>query len=70
MDCPEMKHPTYDSRPFYQVYLLRLWREPLDDDTSPPVWRFSLEDSVTHQRRGFESLEALTAFLEIRLRKS
>jgi len=31
------------------------------------VWRFSLKDSHTGERRGFASLEALVAFLQEKL---
>lgn len=47
----------------YQVYLLRLWRERAAGEDAEAVWRFSLESPATHHRRGFESLEALVAFL-------
>lgn len=47
----------------YQVYMLRLWRERPDNTNEAGVWRFSLESPATHHRRGFESLEALAAFL-------
>jgi len=48
----------------YQVYLLRLWRERPALPGRPAVWRFSLEDTRTHQRRGFARLEELVAFLQ------
>jgi hypothetical protein len=47
----------------YQVYLLRAWRERPASPGHPAVWRFSLEDVRTRQRRGFGSLEGLVAFL-------
>ena len=50
-------------RSSYRVYLLRSWREGDPVPEAPPVWRFSLEDPVTRQRRGFANLEALTSFL-------
>ena len=51
----------------YQVYLLRLWRERPALPGRPAVWRFSLEDTRTRQRRGFASLEGLTAFLRAQI---
>jgi rRNA maturation protein Nop10 len=47
----------------YIAYLLRGWMEQGDDPASPANWRFSLEDPHTGQRRGFASLERLTAAL-------
>lgn len=44
----------------YRSYLLRLWRA---DGDKEPVWRASLEDAVSGERRGFASVEALAAFL-------
>lgn len=60
-----MSNPPTPTNLSYRVYLLRFWQEEAAAlAEARPVWRFSLEDSATHQRRGFESLEALTAFLE------
>jgi hypothetical protein len=47
----------------YRTYLLRLWREQADVPQCRPVWRCSLEDTSTHNRRGFGSLEDLTTHL-------
>ena len=44
----------------YQVYVMRIWQE----QTATPVWRYSLEDPATGQRRGFSCLSELTAYLE------
>lgn len=57
--------PTRDAT--YQVYLLRVWRERPALPGRPAVWRFSLEDTRTRQRRGFATLEALVAFLRVEL---
>ena len=46
--------------PRYLAYLIRLWA----DDQSPPVWRFSAENTQTQARRGFGTLEELVAFLQ------
>jgi hypothetical protein len=48
-------------RPGYLAYLLRLWRV---NDDGKPVWRASLENPHTGERRGFANLELLFAFLE------
>ncbi len=50
-------------RPVYYVYLLRMWRESDVLSPSRGVWRFSLEDPVTHHRYGFADLEAVMAHL-------
>jgi hypothetical protein len=47
----------------YRVYVLRSWQERGPTSGTPAVWRFSLEDATTRQRRGFENLEALMNFL-------
>ena len=49
--------------PRYHAYLLRLWQERPASSERPAVWRLSLEDTRTRQRRGFGSLEGLVAFL-------
>jgi hypothetical protein len=51
----------------YRAYILRLWQErPVSSDRSA-VWRFSVEDPRTGQRRGFGSLEELMAFLRTQM---
>ena len=47
----------------YRVYVLRSWREGCPSSGTPSVWRFSLEDPTTRQRRGFADLESLMSFL-------
>ena len=49
--------------PRYCVYVLRFWEERSRHPDRPGVWRFSLEDPRTGERRGFASLEAVVAFL-------
>ena len=44
----------------YLAYLLRLWQA---DQNGNPVWRASLEDPRTGERRGFASLQSLIDFL-------
>ena len=48
-------------RPAYRSYLLRLWRAHSGERF---VWRASLEDPHTGERRGFAGLEQMLAFLE------
>jgi hypothetical protein len=51
-------------RPVYRSYLLRLWRARSGERL---VWRASLEDSHTGERRGFADLARMLAFLEDQL---
>ena len=51
-------HPSRGLR--YHVVLLCLWEEPDGVNSS---WRFSLESLEATDRRGFESLDALTRYL-------
>ena len=44
----------------YRSFLLRLWRV---DTEGKRAWRFSLENSVTGERRGFANLGELLVFL-------
>jgi ethanolamine ammonia-lyase large subunit len=50
-----------DQKKKYQSYLLRLWVEDVD---GKQVWRISLEDPFTGERRGFASRSDLCAYLE------
>lgn len=54
----------FERPPCYRSYLLTFWEERSLDSEAPAVWRFSLEDPRTGQRRGFADLEALKAALE------
>ena len=47
--------------PPYRAGLLRMWVERRPQ--LPPVWRFSLEDVATGERRGFADLDALICHL-------
>ena len=51
-------------RPRHRSYLLTFWEERDREARGPQVWRFSLQDPRTGQRRGFASLEALVAALQ------
>jgi hypothetical protein len=44
----------------YLSYLLRLWQ---DNDDDQPIWRASLQSSLTEERQGFAGLDELFAFL-------
>lgn len=51
---------TQEQRQYFS-YLLRLWQV---SSAGSRVWRASLEDPHTGERRGFADLESLFAFLE------
>ena len=53
--------------PRYLAYLLRLWQVR---DNNEMVWRASLEDPHSGERRGFASLEMLVAFLQEQTRSA
>ncbi|WP_420641626.1 hypothetical protein [Candidatus Leptofilum sp.] len=53
----------FDSLPFYQTYILKLWQERSDSGDSK-VFRFSLEDPATQVRYGFRSLDEMMQFLK------
>ena len=46
------------------VYLLIVWQERPATSNTPAIWRFSLENVRTGQRRGFGSLKALIDFFQ------
>lgn len=48
-------------------YLLRLWRAGNGD---APQWRFSIEDTQTHERHGFSDLAGLVAYLEAQIQST
>ena len=47
-----------------QSFILCLWRESSGGRNPTPCWRLSLEESRTHARRGFGSLDEFFAYLE------
>jgi hypothetical protein len=53
--------------PRYRAYLLRCWAERGAAAPEPAVWRYSLEDPHTGERRGFPDLAALLGFLRAEL---
>jgi hypothetical protein len=58
----------HQPRPRYCAYLLRCWQEQSFVHVGRTVWRFSLEDPHTGERRGFATWEAVVAFLKAELR--
>jgi hypothetical protein len=52
---------------YYHAYILRLWQERSASPAHPAVWRFSLEDTHTRQRRGFGDLAKLVGFLQAQM---
>lgn len=54
----------FDKPPHYRTYLLTFWEERSHDPAASAVWRFSLEDPRTGERRGFADLETLLVALE------
>ena len=52
----------------YLSYVVRCWQEhSVHAGREMLVWRFSLQDSRTDQRRGFATLEALLVSLQAEL---
>jgi hypothetical protein len=64
MKCQGIKEKT----PRYLSYVVRCWQErSVHAGREIKVWRFSLQDPSTHQRRGFATLEALLISLQAEL---
>ncbi|MBN1400200.1 MAG: hypothetical protein JXA74_05145 [Anaerolineae bacterium] len=59
-----------DGPPRYRSYLLAFWEERHREPHGQEVWRFSLQDPRTGERRRFASLEALVAALEREMEES
>ena len=55
---------VFEHPPRYRAYLLRFWEERSQHAGDGGVWRFSLEDLHTQERRGFATLEEMVAFLQ------
>lgn len=55
-----------DESPHYRSYVLRCWAE-CERDAEAPLWRFSLEDTRTGQRRGYADLTELMTALRTEL---
>ena len=52
--------------PSQRSYILRLWVEVLQ---GKQVWRFSLEDTYSSERKGFARLEELFTFIQAQLQE-
>ena len=50
--------------PVRRTYILTLWQEGDQEARAPGLWRFSLEDPRTGQRRAFPTLGTLFVALE------
>lgn len=61
-----MKRQEFSTKPSrYRSYIVRCWQEPgVHAGRETTVWRFSLQDPRTDQRRGFATLEALLVSLQ------
>ena len=59
---PRGDMPAQASR--YLSFLLRCWEDSNRSPDRPAIWRFSLEDVATGERRGFRDLETLVVFLQ------
>jgi hypothetical protein len=55
--------PVQDRPPRYRAYMLRCWETRGERPDQPGAWRFSLECVQTKEKRGFEGLEDLVAWL-------
>ena len=55
-----------DNPALYQAYLLRLWPVEANGRT---YWRAFIQDVTSGDRRGFETLEALFAYLREETRR-
>ena len=56
-----------DHKKKYRSYLLRIWTE---DTNGKCVWRISLENPFSGERRGFAKLKDLCAYLEDKMHAS
>jgi hypothetical protein len=61
-----VKHQEFPEEPLqYRSYVVRCWQEhSARARRETRVWRFSLQDPRTDERRGFATLEALLVFLQ------
>ena len=60
----------FERPPHYRSYLITFWEERSQDSDRPAVWRFSLEDPRSGDRRGFPDLEMLVAALKQELQEN
>lgn len=61
-----VKQKEFPTRPLrYRSYVVRCWQEhSVRARRETKVWRFSLQDSRSNERRGFATLEALLVCLQ------
>lgn len=52
--------------PHYHSYLLRFWEERGETDDAQ-IWRFMLHDPQTQERFGFANLDALVAWIQLKI---
>ncbi len=57
---------TMERKKKFRSYLLRLW---MDDSNGKQVWRISLENPFSGNRRGFASLKDLCAYLKEKMQE-
>jgi hypothetical protein len=64
-----MKHPDIPKKtPRYLSYVVSCWQErSVHAGREIMVWRFSLQNPRTNQRRGFATLESLLVSLQAEL---
>lgn len=60
-----MPNPAHSTPRRYHLLVLGLWLQPGEPAGRAGVWRISLEDPRTAQRRGFTSVEELAAYLDV-----
>jgi hypothetical protein len=68
----QVKHrDSPEKTPHYQSYIVRCWQEhSVHAGREIKVWRYSLQNPHTQQRRGFATLEALLVSLQAELDKA
>jgi hypothetical protein len=61
-----VKRQEFPAKPLrYRSYVVRCWQEhSVHARRETRVWRFSLQDPRTNERRGFATLEALLVSLQ------
>ncbi len=55
--------------PTYKSYWLRCWSAGAREPGGSVNWRFSLEDAVTGEKKGFNDMKAMLAFVELELNR-
>ncbi|MCL4868289.1 MAG: hypothetical protein KJ063_04925 [Anaerolineae bacterium] len=51
----------------YTIFLLKLWPEHSQENGDLVSWRFSVEDPVTGERKGFVALDQFMAYVHERI---